>query len=136
MDICLIRKTADLWEQYTWDTLNLDEVSYEEMEELLLKTYEIMYHYRYERVVSKEVCRMLLDIEDFIYFLSVIEENEKSVMGNSRMYQTLFTVIKDLERCFVTGDFACVYPVLRINLNDNIIDLKMDDPYLKRMIEK
>ena len=136
MDIHTIKKTAGLWEQYTWDTLDLCEVSYEEMEELLLKTYEIMFSYRFERVVAKEVCRMLLNIEDFIYFLSVMEANEKSAMGNTRMYQLLFTIIKDMEKGFLSGDFACAYPVLKINLNDNIIDLKMDEPYLKKMIEK
>ena len=133
MTIKTINSVIGKWEEMTHTVFELKNFSLEDMQTLLKETYLILTTYHKESLIPKEISKLFLEIEDFLYFSSLMEEKENGL--GFYHWQELFHLIKALEKGFFEGKYSCDYPKLIITDvldNDLLIDLESD--YLESYI--
>ena len=100
------------WSQMTMLVLELKAIPTEELQELLKRTYQILSLYCNKKLVPKEVCKVLLEMEGFLYFASIMEGKEVDI--DFYYYQTIDIVVTALKEGFFGGKYVCKFPDLMI----------------------
>jgi hypothetical protein len=75
------------------------------MQTLLKETYLILTTYHKDSLIPKEISKLFLEIEDFLYFSSLMEEKENGL--GFYHWQELFHLVKALEKGFFEGKYSC-----------------------------
>lgn len=107
-----LKQLANQWEEMTHTVLALKRIPVESLQNLLKETYEALVVFHKDELVPKEISKLFLGMEDFLYFASLMEEKE--VGSGYYCYQKVHTIVKTLEDGFLNGDFGCDFPKLRI----------------------
>ena len=106
-----LTKLACRWRDMIGRALELKTIPSDRLQRLLRDTYEALHYYEQD-LVPRQISKVLLEMEAFLYFASVMEDNE---MGeNFYFYQAIYGVVKALEEGFLNGGYVCVFPVLKV----------------------
>ena len=127
MTIKTINSVIGKWEEMTHTVFELKNFSLEDMQTLLKETYLILTTYHKDSLIPKEISKLFLEIEDFLYFSSLMEEKENGL--GFYHWQELFHLVKALEKGFFEGNYSCDFPKLILTDvldNDLLIDLESD----------
>ena len=82
----------------TYTVLDLEKFSLSEMQDLLSKTYQALREYYKNESVPKEISNILLEMYEFLYFTSLMEEKEKGV--DFYHYQYISSIVAALRKGF------------------------------------
>ena len=107
-----ITEITNQWTDITNQVLALEEVSKTTVKQLLKETYRMLTDYHKLGLVPKEIVALFLEMEDFLYFTSIMEGVEKE--ENFYNWQENFWIIKALEKGFLEGEYECNFPKLVI----------------------
>ncbi len=130
-----IVSVANMWNENTYDILDLKEIPISEMEELLWNTYKILYEYQTEKNIPKELCQMLLNEDEFMSFLTILGGNQDELTNTACMYQVLYCIIDTMKQKFFSNGFKEVFPELQVNLNGESFVLNMEEAFLEGLLE-
>ena len=100
------------WKDITSVVMSLDELPRIKVQQLLKETYRMLTDYHKLGLVPKEIIALFLEMEDFLYFTSIMEGVEKE--ENFYNWQENFCIIKALEKGFLEGEYECDFPKLII----------------------
>ena len=131
----MILSVADIWNKQTYALLDLREIRVEDLDELLLNTYEVLYEYQHENVIPKEVCRLLLNQDEFMSFLVILGSNQDELKETAKLYQALYCVIDTLKQRFFGGGFELSFPMLQVDFNGSDVTANMEQGILKAMVK-
>ena len=122
-----LRLIADKWDHMTMRVLNLQELPLAKLQVLLCDTYRVLTQIHKDSLVPKEVTRILLNIEEYLYFASLMEEKE--VPEGYYCYRQLCSIINAFKAGFFNAEYPYAFPQLQI-LDDfkdaHIINLEQD----------
>jgi hypothetical protein len=110
----LINNIANEWHAKTEEILELKELSLTYLQTLLNKTYKMLFDFKNDKVIPKELARVLVNMEEFFWFLSFV--GEKEGMNISNYYQELHSISKTLKESYFNDDFKEKYPKLLVNV--------------------
>lgn len=116
------------WKDMISVVMSLEELSLPKIQELLKETYRILTVFHKSELVPKQISELFLEMENFLYFTSLMEEKEK----NTGFYhwQEVFCIVKALEKGFFEGKYRCDFPKLIITDildNDFLFDFGSDN---------
>ena len=120
-----IRKIADGWSCFS--SLLDNSMMFEgyELQELLKATYEVLYKYKSEKLVPKEIFKMLFNMNELI---GDIENADWLPICDYASVISTFTFT--LMSGFLDDDYPCAYPVLNIKdyeEENHAFNLEKDD---------
>ncbi len=128
-----ITEITEKWKRITYSVLDLKRISSAEIRENLKKTYEVLNYYHKDEYVPKSVCEMLLEMDSFLYFASMITDKEFD--DDPYLYQTTHSIAQALKKGFFNGEYECEYPVLKIiNAEKNIAAFDLQNGYLEDLL--
>ena len=104
------------WIGMTHKVLDLKRIPSVEIRDILKNTYEVLNYYHKDEAVPKTVCKMLLEMDDFLYFASMITDKEFN--DDPYLYQAIFSIVESLKIGFFKGEYECEYPILKMNNAD------------------
>ena len=121
------------WQGVTGVVLDLDKVDVSKLQELLKETYATLIAYHKNDLVPKEISKLFLGMEDFLYFSSLMEDKE---CGNGFYYfQKVYTIIDALKDGFFSGDYGCVFPKIKLkNHEESIVVFDMESESFDEMV--
>ena len=122
-----LKQIAYNWKSMTDTVLDLEKFSLSEMQILLSDTYKALRTYHKENVAPKEVSNILLEMYEFLYFTSLMEEKEVGV--DFYQYQYISSIVAALRKGFFEADYRCEFPELKIldkNNNEFMINFEND----------
>lgn len=103
---------ADGWEELAYTVLSLEELPLPQLQALLKETYRVLTVYCTGEHLPKELCRVLLGIEEYLCLASLMEDKEMgSDYYHSLEIQWIFDAFK--EGLF-TGHYPQAYPSLLV----------------------
>lgn len=88
------------WKTTTWQVIELKEVDVSKLQRLFSETYSVLCEFRNNSLVPKEISSLLLEMHDFSWWVSDLEETPLH-----RIYQTLVSLVADLTQFFLTNDY-------------------------------
>ena len=103
---------TEQWEQMTSTVLDLRKISANTLQNLLKETYEALRFYCKEELIPKEISRILLEMDGFLYFTSMFENNEVGI--DFYLYQVIQKIVDALKRGFFNADYGCDFPKLNM----------------------
>ena len=112
MELEAIYKVIGDWQQKTHTVLDLKEISLESMEKLLCDTYILLTEYQNERLVPKVIIKLFSEMDDFLYFASLMEEIE--VENDFYHYQEIYDVVEKLKDGFFDPEYDLDFPLLQV----------------------
>ena len=115
------------WRAKTSTVLDLEEISPTDMKRLLKETYELLLKFHKEELVPKEVTKVLLEMDAFLYFVSLMERKEVGI--DFYKYQRIFSIVEALKAGFFSGDYECEFPKLKLDKGEkkiSVIDFESD----------
>lgn len=118
-----LKQLANKWEQMTHMVLDLKEIHSLKLQALLKETYALLRVFHKNELVPKEISKVFLEIQDFLYFASLMEEKE--VNSDYYCYRKVYTIVKALKVGFFCGDYGCDFPKLRM-VGDNEMSYVFD----------
>lgn len=113
-----LEQLTSAWETMTSTVLGLKKLSLPEMQVLLSETYQALRKYYQDKLVPKEISKVLLGMDDFLYFASLMEEKEVGI--DFYNYQYISSIVVALKKGFFEADYGCDFPELKtIDKNNN-----------------
>ena len=135
LDEYIIRKVADHWSELSFDVLEMKRISPSEIQNLLKETYRTLTAFHTKKLVPKEISRVFIEMDSFLHFASMIEENEDKM--DFYQYKTVHSIVEALKRGFFSGEYECDFPLLRIFDDDNkACTINTDRDFLKTDFRK
>ena len=107
-----LKRIAEQWDRMTLLTLNLQELSLAQMQVLLCDTYRALTQFHKDVLIPKEVTRILLNIEEYLYFASLMEEKE--VPEGYYCYRQLYPIVNAIKDGFFNAKYVYAFPQLQI----------------------
>ena len=123
MELKRINNAILTWQAMTNIVLDLRKISSPDMHNLLRETYFILNFYRSSALIPKEVSKLLLEMDDFLYFASLMENKEVGI--DFYNYKYIYLIITALKKGFYESEYGCDFPKLKIidvHKNEIIID--------------
>ena len=87
------------WRHVTWKVIELHNVPVSRMRRLLLETYTSLHALREKKSVSKSICALLCELQDFSWWVT---ELKQSPMHG--LYPIYGTIIDAIKKEFLTGN--------------------------------
>ncbi len=130
-----LTRTLKEWNNMIYTVLNLKEFSLSDIQCLLKQTYGILNEYHKRSFIPKKVAEIILTMDEFLYFASLMEEKEKTV--DFYHFQGISSIVRALKEGFFGGRYQPAYPRLQIiGFSDerHILDLENDrlEDFFKR----
>ena len=100
METKRIEELTNKWKTVTWNAIELNVVDLSRLQKLFSETYSVLGKFRNEKLVPKEISSLLLEMHDFSWWVSDLEETPLH-----RIYQTLVSLVADLTQFFLTDDY-------------------------------
>ena len=116
------------WQEMTAAVMDLKEISLSEMQGLLKDTYQALTAFHKDDLIPKEISKILLGMEDFLYFASLMEEKE--VGTGFYHWREIYVISTALKSGFLEGAYECEFPKLQIcdaEENVHVIDVNHID---------
>ena len=107
-----IQATIESWDTLTHRVLALEEIPLCQVQALLKDSYALLTRYCQEDLVPKEMAKLLLTMDEYLFFAELMEEKEKG-KGYYRWEESFFAV-KALKEGFFKGRYPQDYPLLQI----------------------
>ena len=121
------------WIQMTHQVLDLKRIPSIEIRDLLRRTYEVLNHYHKEECAPKAVAEMLLEMDGFLYFASLITDKEFD--DNPYLYQAVHSIAEALKAGFFEGHYEKEYPLLKVfDPKENPCVVDLENGYLEDLI--
>lgn len=117
MDINTIDSITSRWDNMTYQALSLQEISLSDIQLQLKDTYHILTEFHKDKLVPKSICKLLLTMDEFLYFSSMMESNEKGV--DFYHYQYISSIVSALKTGFFKGEYEEPFPKLKIYDSEN-----------------
>ena len=120
-----LKSIADRWERMTILILSLQELSIAEMQALLCDTYRALTQFHKEPLIPKAITRILLNIEEYLYFASLLEEKE--VPEGYYCCRQVYLIVRSFKEGFFNAEYSHIFPQLQIFddfRNAHVINLK------------
>lgn len=127
MNTGFINVIVDEWCEMINIVLDLKELSLSKIQNLLKETYEILTEYHKEKLIPKEISKLLLEVDNFLYFTSLMEENEKGV--DFYHFQYISSIFEAMKEGFFNSEYTYTFPKLKITdikKNEHIINFETD----------
>lgn len=118
MNYTEIVQLTKTWETMTHTVLDLKKFSLLEMQTLLKDTYKTLILFHKDELVPKEISKLLLEMDNFLYFTSLMENKEVGI--DFYNYQYIFSIVAALKKGFFKADYTCDFPELKLDNSDNI----------------
>ena len=118
---------AEKWDHMTMIVIDLQELPLAELQALLCDTYRVLTQFHKEPLVPKGISRILLNVEEYLYFASLMEEIE--VSEGYYCHRQLYSIVKALKEGFFNAAYAYTFPHLQIFddfKNAYVINLEKD----------
>ena len=93
MEIKKIQKVMDGWHEATWTVIELKDPGFDKVRKLFEETYEIIEEYSKEKLIPKELSGLLLEMHDFGWWVSDLEETPLH-----HAYQEIVHLVKLLNK--------------------------------------
>lgn len=124
MSLMKINHTINKWSKMTSIVLDLEKIPFSEMQFLLKDTYRLLTQYHTSTLVPKEISRLLLEMDGFLYFASLMEDKEAGI--DFYHYKYISTIIDAMKNGFFDGEYECSFPILKIcgEENEMLIDFE------------
>ena len=122
-----LQQITSVWKSMTYTVLDLEKFSLSEMRELLSETYQTLRVYYKNESVPKEISNIFLEMYEFLYFTSLMEEKEVGI--DFYHYQYISSIVAALRKGFFESDYGCDFPELKIfdiNNNEFLINFEND----------
>ena len=103
--------TAKAWFDLTHVVLDLKKIPAPQLQNILKDTYEILYFYHRQDCAPKMVSKLLLEMDEFLYFVSLMEDSE--VEKDFYYYQAVSCIAKALKQGYFLGRYDCEFPALK-----------------------
>lgn len=87
------------WHSLTWKVIEFENINLSEPQKLFRETYEILEHYSTATLVPKEICGLLLEMHDFSWWTSDLDETPMHTH-----YQEIVSLVSLLNKYFLTRD--------------------------------
>ena len=87
------------WRHITWRAIELHNVPISRMRRLLLETYTALHALREKKSVSKSVCALLCEMQEFSWRIANLEQSP--IYG---LYPIYVTIIDAIRKEFLTGE--------------------------------
>ena len=100
------------WLEMTHKVLELKRIPPAEVQDVFKRTYEVLCYYSKDELIPKSVSKLLLEMDDFLYFASMITDNEFD--DDPYLYQAICTVAESLKDGFFKSEYECEYPLLKL----------------------
>ena len=107
----MITQITSDWIQMTHRVLDLKRIPSTEIRDLFRRSYEVLYAYHKEDLIPKELSEMLLGMDGFLYFASLITDKEFD--DNPYLYQAVHSIAEALKIGFFEGHYEKEYPLLQ-----------------------
>lgn len=107
-----ILQTAEQWVQMTHTALALKRIPAPVVQRLLKDTYEALYAYRKDSLVPKEIGKLLLEMDGFLYFATLI--GDKEFDDDLPLYRAIHSVAEALKDGFFGGVYEQDFPALTV----------------------
>lgn len=117
MEEKVLRQLTSQWSQMTGLVLELKRIPSEKLQCLLKETYKVLQFYCKDNHVPKTISKILLEMDEFLYFASLFEEKEVEV--DFYFYQAMHMIVETLKKGFFEGEYECEYPVLKLSDSSN-----------------
>ncbi len=104
------------WRQMTATVLDLNEIPCNKLQLVLKESYKVLSAFQSDSLVPKEIAQLFLEMEEFLYFASVMEDNEKGT--DYYNFRKLFLIIRAFKKGFFEGKYECDFPKLQL-IGDN-----------------
>ena len=128
-----IRNVTDEWIGMTHKVLALKRIPSLDIRELFKRSYEVLDFYHKDALVPKEVSELLLEMDGFLYFASLITDKEFD--DNPYLYQAVHSLAEALKIGFFAGVYECKYPILKvINSEDKLLIFDFEKSYVEDLI--
>lgn len=120
-------KIATQWQQLTYTVLDLKRIPMTQLQVVITETYRSLSFYCNDTLVPKEISKILLEMDSFLYFTSMMEEKEVGI--NFYHYQLIHRISEALKNGFFSGNFRYNFPRLELydeKTNSYVVDLEND----------
>lgn len=87
------------WHSLTWKVIEFENINLSEPQKLFRETYEILEHYSTATLVPKEICGLLLEMHDFSWWTSDLDETPMHTH-----YQEMVSLVSLLNKYYLTRD--------------------------------
>lgn len=94
-----INAITEKWINMTKIVLDLNKITHEQIKCLINETRILLNDYQNDALVPKETIKLFLEMEDFLYFSSLMEEKE--VGADFYHYTESYNSIKQLKEDFL-----------------------------------
>ena len=115
------------WETMTYTVLDIERFPLLEMQNLLKDTYQVLIKYHENNFIPKEISKILLKMDGFLYFTSLMENKEVGI--DFYHYQYISSIVTALKKGFFEAEYDCDFPQLKIlhaDKNEVVIDFEAD----------
>ena len=79
MDEKVLIQLTTQWSRMTGLVLELRKIPSAELQRLLKETYRVLRFYCKDNLVPKEISKILLEMDEFLYFASLFEKKEVEI---------------------------------------------------------
>ena len=107
-----LESIAEQWSEITMYVLNLQELPIGELQLLLYDTYRALTQFHKQSLIPKEITKILLNIEEYLYFASLMEEQD--VPAGYYCHRQVYVIAKALQEGFFNAAYAYAFPQLQI----------------------
>ena len=103
-----ILRTAEGFEALTASLLDLKEQKLSEIAPLLADGISAAVAYKNEELIPKELCRLLLSLDEYLCFASFVEQGE---LLDFHCYQAVSNIASAIKKGLFEGGFECIFDV-------------------------
>lgn len=105
------------WTNLTYKLIDQKEINDNELQELLSQAYEVLFFHSICKSVPKDVCRMIIELKEFDYFCSFLDEDKTGI--DFAKYQRIHVTIESIISRFFDNNYEVDFPKLIINDEPN-----------------
>ena len=92
-----IKELIQEWHTITDEVIEFKNIDFSNLQKLFKETYNVLEEYSNEKLVPKEISKLLLEINDFGWWVSSLDETPLH-----EFYQELVSLISALNKYFFT----------------------------------
>ena len=119
MEIETINKTICDWQEMTHTILDPKKFSLTILQQVFKETYIILTEYHRAALIPKDVSKLLLEMDDFLHFITIIDNKELCI--DFYYYQYIAAINTALKKGFFNSNYKYSFPQL------NIVDAKNNE---------
>lgn len=107
-----LEQIADQWGCMTMTVIDLRKLPVVDMQLLLHDTYMVLTQLHKDALLPKEVTKIFLQMEEYLYFASIMEDVE--VPAGYYCHRLIYAIVKAFKDGFFNANYICTFPELQI----------------------